>query len=226
MNQLWVFTIAQIGTVAASTAFAALIALLLPKLPFGNDAPLPRYSKRWALWAALIAIPVSYGLTFLESRGTGIGLIISIVFIAGIGSVFVCTDQAFRRVPNMPMAILYAGVAIGLILDAIITGNWIGLLWSFVGFLATALWFFISYLMKMGMGDLKLFAIVAAPIAYVSGTATMAWILTGYVVAAVYGIVLLINGAGRKGQMPMAPPMILTLALLPAIIAAGAFVIQ
>lgn len=225
MYQLWVLTSDQVWTVVLSMIIAVIIAVTLPRLRFSLDKPLPSYPRWWIATSGIMAIPVSYGLTFLANESTGLGFLTSIAFVAGIGSVSAWTDYTYHRIPNFPVAILYIGVGTSLTIDAILTGNWSGLLWSFIGLLAVGAWFTVMAITGMGIGDLKLFTIIAAPIAYISGSLTLVWVITAYCISAVYGIMLLIGGAGRKGKMPMAPPFILSLMLVPGLIGMGAAVI-
>jgi leader peptidase (prepilin peptidase) / N-methyltransferase len=121
-------------------------------------------------------------------------------------------DAAVRRLPDMVTGAAFAGTALLLLAAAAAGGHWHVLARAVLGGVALAGFYLVIALISpsgMGMGDVKAAAGLGTMLAWRGWTAVLAGGFAGFLLAAVYGAVLLIAGrATRKQQIPFGPFMI------------------
>jgi leader peptidase (prepilin peptidase)/N-methyltransferase len=121
-------------------------------------------------------------------------------------------DAEVRRLPDVLTALAYAGTAALLVSAAATSGNWHGLARAALGGIALAAFYLALALISpagMGMGDVKAAASIGTLLAWPSWRLLIVGGFAGFLLAAVYGIALLISGrATRKQQIPFGPFMI------------------
>ncbi|MEO6529865.1 MAG: A24 family peptidase [Specibacter sp.] len=134
------------------------------------------------------------------------------LFLAVAGVVLSRIDLQHQLLPN---AIVFPSLLIApalLFLDAAMEGRWGNLLLGAIG----AAVMFVIYLILaiisprgLGMGDVKLSAVLGFYLAYLSMGLLVLGMFLGFVVGAVTGGALVIAGlAGRKSSVPFGPSMI------------------
>jgi leader peptidase (prepilin peptidase)/N-methyltransferase len=121
-------------------------------------------------------------------------------------------DAAVRRLPDPLTAAAYAGTTVLLVLAAAAGGHWREMARSALGALALAGLYLALALASpagMGMGDVKAAASIGTLLAWSSWRLLIAGGLAGFLLAAIYGIALLISRrATRKQHIPFGPFMI------------------
>jgi leader peptidase (prepilin peptidase) / N-methyltransferase len=126
--------------------------------------------------------------------------------------ILVLTDLDWKRIPN---AILFPGGAIAAGLLAV--GAFLEGTPAHLGRAALAglIYFGILFLMAiltrggMGMGDVKLVALLGFFGGYLSWAVFIASAISGFIIGGMVGLVLLITGRkGRKDEVPFGPPLI------------------
>jgi leader peptidase (prepilin peptidase)/N-methyltransferase len=127
-------------------------------------------------------------------------------------------DAAVRRLPDVLTGPALGGTALLLLAAAAAVRHWHVLAWAVLGGVALAGFYLVLALISpsgMGMGDVKAAAALGSMLAWQGWAALIAGGFAGFLLAAVYGIALLISGyATRKHQIPFGPFMI-----------AGAFIV-
>lgn len=129
------------------------------------------------------------------------------------------TDAAVRRLPDRLTGAAYAGTLLILLAAAAVSGPWSALLRAFLGGLALAAFYFLLVIISpsgMGLGDVKLAASLGVLLAWFGWPTLLAGGVTGFLLAGLSGIALLLTRrATRKQQLPFGPFMIAgTLAVL------------
>jgi leader peptidase (prepilin peptidase)/N-methyltransferase len=121
-------------------------------------------------------------------------------------------DAAVRRLPDVLTGAAFAGTALLLLAAAATGGHWHVLAQSVLGGVALAGFYLLLAVISpsgMGMGDVKAAAGLGTMLAWRGWAAVIAGGFAGFLLAAVYGIALLISGRGtRKHQIPFGPFMI------------------
>ena len=121
-------------------------------------------------------------------------------------------DAAVRRLPDLLTGPAFAGTALLLLAAAAAGGHWHALARAALGGIALAGFYLALVLISpsgMGMGDVKAAAGLGTMLAWRSWSALIAGGFAGFLLAAAYGIALLISGrATRKQQIPFGPFMI------------------
>jgi leader peptidase (prepilin peptidase)/N-methyltransferase len=121
-------------------------------------------------------------------------------------------DAAARRLPDVLTAPAFAGTVLLLVAAAAAGGQWPTLGRAVLGGIALAGFYLLLVLISpsgMGMGDVKAAAAVGTMLAWRSWTALLAGGVAGFLLAAIYGIALLISGrATRKQHIPFGPFML------------------
>jgi len=186
--------------------------------PLGFDK-LPVITS-WRIGAGVIAALVAWGLTFLGVRP---GLLLADICIAGGLAASAVVDYGFHRVPWKVLAVPFIGGWVGIIIDAIMTGGYLNLLWALVGMLAVAVVFHLIVKTGLGAADRNAMVAVAAVIGYYSGAMIIAWALATYIVAGIIGMFILPFAGANKHTAKMAhvPPIAYALVLFPLYIAVG-----
>jgi leader peptidase (prepilin peptidase)/N-methyltransferase len=134
-------------------------------------------------------------------------------------------DAAVRRLPDRLTGPAFAGTALLLLAAAAAGGHWHSLARAALGGIVLAGFYLLLGLISpsgMGMGDVKAAASLGTMLAWRGWTSLISGGFAGFLLAAVYGIALLISGrATRKQQIPFGPFMIAGAFL---VILAGAYV--
>jgi leader peptidase (prepilin peptidase)/N-methyltransferase len=121
-------------------------------------------------------------------------------------------DASVRRLPDVLTGAAFAGTALLLLAAAAADGTWHVLARAVLGGIALAGIYLLLAVISpsgMGMGDVKAAAGLGTMLAWPGWSALIAGGFTGFLLAAVYGIALLISGrATRKQQIPFGPFMI------------------
>jgi leader peptidase (prepilin peptidase)/N-methyltransferase len=121
-------------------------------------------------------------------------------------------DAAVRRLPDPLTAAACAGTAALLVLAAADGGHWHDLARAALGGIALTGFYLVLVLIYpagMGMGDVKAAASIGTLLAWLGWRLLIVGGFAGFLLAAVYGVALIISGrATRKHQIPFGPFMI------------------
>jgi leader peptidase (prepilin peptidase)/N-methyltransferase len=121
-------------------------------------------------------------------------------------------DASVRRLPDPLTAAAYAGTAALLVLAAAVGGDWHDMARAALGGIALTGFYLLLALISpsgMGMGDVKAAAGLGTMLAWRGWTALIVGGFAGFLLAAFYGIALLVSGrTTRKHQIPFGPFMI------------------
>jgi leader peptidase (prepilin peptidase)/N-methyltransferase len=121
-------------------------------------------------------------------------------------------DAAVRRLPDVLTGAAFVGTALLLLAAAAASGHWDVLARAVLGGVALAGFYLVLAVISpsgMGLGDVKAAAALGTMLAWRGWAALIAGGFAGFLLAAVYGIALLISGrATRKHQIPFGPFMI------------------
>jgi len=133
-------------------------------------------------------------------------------------------DVAVQRLPDLLTALAYAGTVGLLVLAAATGGHWPDLLRAAGGGLALAAAFLALAVISraaIGLGDAKLSASLGTMLAWSGWPTLVAGVFAGFLLAAVYGLGLLVSGrATRRHRIPFGPFMVAG-AFLAVLAAAG-----
>jgi leader peptidase (prepilin peptidase)/N-methyltransferase len=134
-------------------------------------------------------------------------------------------DASVRRLPDLLTGPAFAGTALLLLAAAAVGGDWHALGRAVLGGAALTGFYLLLAVISpsgMGIGDAKAGAGLGTILAWQGWTCLIAGGVAGFLLAALYGIALLLSGrATRKQQIPFGPFMI-TGAFL--VVLAGSFV--
>jgi leader peptidase (prepilin peptidase)/N-methyltransferase len=121
-------------------------------------------------------------------------------------------DAAVRRLPDLLTGPAFAGTALLLLAAAAVSGNWHSLARAVLGGIALASFYLLLALISpsgMGMGDVKAAAGIGTLLAWPGWRLLIVGSFAGFLLAAIYGIALLISGrATRKQHIPFGPFML------------------
>jgi leader peptidase (prepilin peptidase) / N-methyltransferase len=121
-------------------------------------------------------------------------------------------DVAVQRLPDLLTALAYGGTVGLLLLAAASGGHWPDLLRAAGGGLALAAAFLALAVISraaIGLGDAKLSASLGTMLAWSGWPALAAGVFAGFLLAAVYGLGLLVSGRATRGQrIPFGPFMV------------------
>jgi leader peptidase (prepilin peptidase)/N-methyltransferase len=121
-------------------------------------------------------------------------------------------DASVRRLPDPLTAAAYAGTAVLLVLAAAAGGDWQDMARAALGGIALTGFYLalaLIYPAGLGLGDVKAAAGLGTLLAWAGWPLLIAGGFAGFLLAAFYGIALLVSGrATRKQQIPFGPFMI------------------
>lgn len=126
-------------------------------------------------------------------------------------------DAAVKRLPDLLTAPAYAGTVLLLLLAATTSGHWDNLARAVLGGIAMAGFYLTLALISpsgMGMGDVKAAASVGTLLAWPGWRLLLAGGFAGFLLAAIYGIALLVSGRASRKQHISFGPFILAGAFL------------
>jgi leader peptidase (prepilin peptidase)/N-methyltransferase len=122
-------------------------------------------------------------------------------------------DVAVRRLPDLLTAPAYAGTLVLLLLAAGVGGHWHTLVQAVLGGIALTGFYLILVIISpggMGLGDVKAAASLGTLLAWLGWGALLFGAVAGFLLAALYGVALLVScRATRKQQIPFGPFMII-----------------
>ncbi|GAA4375714.1 prepilin peptidase [Agromyces bauzanensis] len=137
----------------------------------------------------------------------------ALLVFAAASVVLSIVDYAEKRLPNKVIAPTLVAVALLLVVAALATGEWIALLWGLGGGLAMFVVYFVLALISpssMGMGDVKLAALVGLVLGWFGLSAWLVGLLAAFVVGGVIALVALaLRRVTLRGSIPFGPSMLI-----------------
>ena len=165
-----------------------------------------------ALAAGAVTAVLLGGLAARLQPGHPALVLAAACWLAACAVPLACTDLAVQRLPDPLTGAAYAGTAVLLLAAAAVGGPWSALVRALLGGLTLAGFYLLLMVISpsgMSLGDVKLAASLGTLLAWFSWRLLLAGGFAGFVLAAIYGIALLISGrATRKQKIPFGPFMI------------------
>ncbi len=160
-------------------------------------------------WWTTVAVPVS--TLPLGSLAFGLGLI-AYLWWAGASVALTEIDLDVHRLPDRIVLPTFVVIVVLLTAAGGLTGDWWAVLRMLIGAGALFLFYLVIAVVSaggMGMGDVKLAAVVGAATAWLGWDALVVGALAAFVLGGLLGIVLLAAGkAGRRSRVPFGPWML------------------
>jgi leader peptidase (prepilin peptidase)/N-methyltransferase len=146
--------------------------------------------------------------------------LLALGWAAAAGVVLGSVDLAVHRLPDRVTYPALAVCAAALIVDAAVTGEWPALMRAFLAALAAAGVAALGWLLSpegLGLGDVKLLALLGLVLGWVAWGALLAGVFLGLLIGSAAAVVLLVSRrAGLRTPLPFGPPLLVgaVLALL------------
>ena len=120
------------------------------------------------------------------------------------------TDILQRRLPNKYVLPAFPITLLGQVVAGIASGIWWNMLWAFLAMLGTFLVSLgVNRLGLLGMGDVKLMAVMSLALGWYSVTLPVIALLISFLVAGIVALMLLVLGKIKLGgSMPLGPYLI------------------
>ena len=192
-------------------------AVVGPLLAWLALVPWVRANLRTAAWrrAASVWLVVAVSVTFAVVTAV-VGLawtLPALLLFTACGAAIAAVDLLERRIPNRMLLVATPAVAFAILVGAVGRGSAAPLLWTAVGAVGLFLVYLVIALLApsaMGMGDVKLAALVGGVLGFVGPAA----ILGGAVAIALVGgvaavIVLLARRGGVRDGVPYGPALVI-----------------
>lgn len=134
------------------------------------------------------------------------------LYFAAIAVALALIDVDVRRLPNAITLPSYAVAGVLLLVPAAIEGRWSDYVTAWLGALALFAFYFLLafvYPAGMGFGDVKLAGVIGLYLGWLGWGPLLVGAFLGFLLGAVFGIVLMAIGrGGRKTKIPFGPYML------------------
>lgn len=164
--------------------------------------------RRTALTSALLAVLLAGAVLLTGARPA----LVALWWAAGAGIVLAAVDLATHRLPDRVTYPALVVCATALTVDAAVTGGWEPLVRATVaagaaGAVAALGWLAIPG--GLGLGDVKLLALLGLVLGWVGWGALLAGVFLGLLVGSAVAVALLASGrAGLRTAVPFGPPLL------------------
>ncbi len=130
------------------------------------------------------------------------------VYLLG-GAALVWIDLDVHRIPDAVTRVWAPLVVIALVVAALTSGDYIGLLWALVGAAGMGgLFLLMALVASMGLGDVKLAVVTGLVVGPLGFSGVLTAVVVAYALGALAGVVLLVRGAGRKAHLAFGPGIV------------------
>ncbi|MGV9774241.1 prepilin peptidase [Streptosporangium sp. NPDC003464] len=133
-------------------------------------------------------------------------------WLAVVAVALVFVDAAVHRLPDRLTLAAYLGTAALLTVTAVLAGRFDDLFRAGLGGLALAAFYLALFLVNpagMGLGDVKLAAVLGTALGWAGWETLVAGAFLGFVAGGLYGVALMVlRRAGRKSEIPFGPFMV------------------
>jgi leader peptidase (prepilin peptidase)/N-methyltransferase len=166
-------------------------------------------------WRTSIAVGVVTAILFsLVVLEFGLSAVIPAFLVLAAASVVLSVvDLVEKRLPNAVIAPAIVLVAVLLLVASAVTGNWRAALGGLLGAAALFAIYFVLALISpngIGMGDVKLAAVIGLGLGYLGWNAWLIGLFAGVLVGAVVSLVALaLRKTTMRGSIPFGPSMLL-----------------
>jgi leader peptidase (prepilin peptidase)/N-methyltransferase len=172
---------------------------------------LARYGVRPPALAVEAAAAVALAVAALRAPSVWPLAALGWLLLCGVALVFI--DIAVRRLPDPLTGAAFAGTAVFLAVAALTSGHPGQLARAGIGAAALCGFYLLLFVIRpsgMGLGDVKLALSIGAGLGWLGWQALVAGTFLTFVLAAVYGVVLLLlHRATRTSQLPLGPFILL-----------------
>lgn len=151
-------------------------------------------------------------LAWRFADASGWAVLPALLVFAAASTVLAVVDLAEKRLPNAVIAPALIAVAVLLVVAAALTGEWLRLAWALAG----GAGMFAAYLVlalisprSMGMGDVKLAALIGAVLGWFGLSCWLVGLVAAFIVGGVVAIVALaLRRVTLRGSIPFGPSML------------------
>jgi leader peptidase (prepilin peptidase)/N-methyltransferase len=195
------------------TLGAAVVGVLLAWLAL---APWVRLNLRTSAWRPAVRVWMTVALALgaavvVVVAGVGWQLPVLLLF-AACGTAFSAVDLLERRVPNRMLLVAAPLLAVAILVGAAGLGSAWPLLWCAVGAAGLFLIYLVIALVApsaMGMGDVKLAALVGGVLGFIGPAAILDGAVAIAVVGGVAAVIVLATSRGGDRGVPYAPALVI-----------------
>ena len=201
-----------------ATAIAALLAAIVGAAlgwwPLAGWARRSMHHDRMPLQTTRLACALLTAVAFaaLVWRFGATWVLPALLAFAAAGAVLAVVDLAEKRLPNAVIVPTLVVVSVLLVVASAGTGDWWSLLWALGGGAAMFAVYFILALISpasMGMGDVKLAAVVGMLLGWFGFSAWLIGLLAAFIVGGVIALVALaLRRVTLRGSIPFGPSML------------------
>ncbi|WP_061965913.1 prepilin peptidase [Demequina aurantiaca] len=148
----------------------------------------------------------------------GLGLeFVAFAYLAAIGVALTAIDLDVHRLPNVIVLPAYVVLAVLLIAQSAVTGDWWPLARAAIGGASLFAFYFLAAILYpggMGFGDVKLAGVLGIALGWLGWGPLVVGSFAAFLVGGVVGVILLATGrVKRKGGIPFGPWMIVGAAI-------------
>jgi leader peptidase (prepilin peptidase) / N-methyltransferase len=192
----WIVGAAAVGVLAGPPVRAGVLA---------------RYGVRPPALAVEAAAAVALAVAAVRAPSPWSLAALGWLLLCGVALVFI--DIAVRRLPDPLTGAAFAGTAVFLVVAALAGGHPGQLARAGIGAAALCAFYLLLFVIRpsgMGLGDVKLAASIGAGLGWLGWQALIAGTFLTFVLAAAYGVaLLLLHRATRTSQLPLGPFILL-----------------
>lgn len=160
-----------------------------------------------------VAAPVVFGLTGRQVGQLSWWVAPAYLLLAGVGLLLAAVDSDVHRLPDKLTLPALPAVAAGLTLASAGTAQWTRMLWALVGCVAVGGAFLLLALAApsgLGLGDVKLSALLGLALGWLGATAVLAWLFYGFLLGGLWALALLVTRrVSRHSHVAFGPPLLL-----------------
>jgi leader peptidase (prepilin peptidase)/N-methyltransferase len=201
---------AAIALVAGATALGAVLgATVLPGWADRESRSAARSGPRTRTAGALVT-GVAFGVLALRVGADAV--LPAFLAVMAAGTAIAIVDLREKRIPNHMLLIAAPVVAVLLLAGVLMRGEPERLLAVLAGAAAMFALYFVLALIApaaMGMGDVKLAALLGAALGAAGLTAWLVGLLAAYLIGGVVAVITLVTGrVGWRGSIPFGPWMV------------------
>jgi leader peptidase (prepilin peptidase)/N-methyltransferase len=201
---------AEIALVAGATAVGAVLgATVLPAWADRESRSAARSGPRTRIAGALVT-GVAFGVLALRVGADAV--LPAFLAVMAAGTAIAIVDLREKRIPNRMLLIAAPVVAALLMAGVLVRGEPERLLAVLAGAAAMFAFYFVLALIApaaMGMGDVKLAALLGAALGAAGLTAWLAGLFAAYLIGGVVAVITLVAGrVGWRGSIPFGPWMV------------------
>ncbi|GHF13591.1 prepilin peptidase [Pseudolysinimonas yzui] len=203
-------TPAEIALVGGATLLGAVLgATVLPRWADLESRSAARSGPRTRVAGAIVT---AFAFGVLALRVGMDAVLPAFLVVMAVGTAISIVDLREKRIPNRMLLVAAPVVLALLVAGILVRGEPTRILWALAGAAALFVVYFLIALAvpaAMGMGDVKLAALLGAPLGAVGLTSWLTGLVAAFLVGGVVAVISLVAGrVGWRGSIPFGPWMV------------------